>query len=76
MPPEKAEAIANHLKEGCGIRKTGRLVGVTKDSVLSMGVRLGLHVKALHDNRVRGLEVKEVQFDEKWSFVGKKTKTL
>ena len=36
MDPEKAEAIASHLKEGCGIRKTSRLVGASKD-----GVRVG-----------------------------------
>jgi hypothetical protein len=72
MPPEKAAAIASHLKEGCGIRKTARLVGVSKDGVSSIALRLGLHARAVHDERVRDLNVREVQFDEKWSFVGKK----
>ncbi len=74
MAPDKVEAIASHLKEGCGIRKTARLVGASKDGVTSIAIRLGLHARALHDERVRGLDVDEAQFDEKWSFVGKKQK--
>jgi len=76
MAPEKAEDIASHLKEGCGIRKTARLVGASKDGVTSIGIRLGLHARALHDERVKDLEVNEAQFDEKWCFVGKKTEEL
>lgn len=76
MHPEKAEAIASHLKEGCGIRKTARLVGASTDGVTSIAIRLGLHAQALHDSRVRNIEVSEAQFDEKWAFVGKKTKEL
>ena len=74
MAPEKAEAIAKHLAEGCGIRKTARLVGASKDGVTSIARRLGLHARALHDERVRAVDVAEVQFDEKWAFVGKKQK--
>lgn len=74
MAPERARAIAEHLKEGCGIRKTARLVGASKDGVTGIALRLGLHARALHDDRVRGLQVSEVQFDEKWAFVGKKQK--
>ncbi len=74
MAPEKAEAIASHLEEGCGIRKTARLVGASKDGVTSIAIRAGLHARALHDERVRDLGVNEAQFDEKWSFVGKKQK--
>ncbi len=59
MAPEKAEAIASHLKEGCGIRKTARLVGASKDGVTSIAIRLGLHARALHDEHVRDLEVNE-----------------
>ena len=74
MLPDKAVAIANHLKEGCGIRKTGRLVGASTDGVTSIALRLGLHARALHDERAVDLQVTEAQFDEKWAFVGKKQK--
>lgn len=74
MPPERAEAIASHLKEGCGIRKTARLVGASKDGVTSIAIRLGLHARILHNNQAVGLSVREAQFDEKWRFVEKKQK--
>ena len=74
MPPEKVIDIAQHLAEGCGIRKTARLVGASKDGVTKLGLRLGLHARALHDARVRDVKVNEAQFDEKWAFVGKKEK--
>ena len=74
MPPEKAVSIASHLKEGCGIRKTARLVGASKDGVTRIAVRIGVHARMLHDERVRDVTVREAQFDEKWAFVEKKQK--
>lgn len=74
MPPEKAIDIAQHLAEGCGIRKTARLVGASKDGVTNLALRLGLHARALHNARVRNVKVNEAQLDEKWAFVGKKQK--
>ncbi len=76
MSLEKAEAIASHLKEGCGIRQTARLVGASKDGVTAVAKRLGLHAKRIHDQRAKGLPVQEVQFDEKWAFVEKKAEAL
>jgi len=37
MAEGKAEAIAQHLQEGCGIRQTARLVGASKDGVTCGG---------------------------------------
>jgi len=74
MLPSRIAAVAACLKEGCGIRKTSRLTGASKSGVTSIAMRLGLHAKAVHDQRVRGLDVIEAQFDEKWAFVGCKQK--
>ena len=74
VPATKIVAVAEHLKEGCGIRKTSRLTGVSKDGVTSIAIRLGLHAHALHEERVQSLDVSEAQFDEKWAFVEKKQK--
>ena len=57
IAPDRILAVAEHLKEGCGIRKTSRLTGVSKDGVTNIAVRLGLHAKALHDAKVRGIDV-------------------
>ena len=73
---EKALSIAQHLSEGDGIRKTGRLVGATQETVIRLSRMLGEHGKALHDEKVRHVRVREAQGDEMWSFVGKKRKAL
>jgi glutathione peroxidase-family protein len=36
----------------------------------------GNHAKALHDELVQGVNVKEAQADEKWNFVEKKRGSL
>ncbi len=75
MEPDRIVAVAAHLKEGCGIRKTARLTGASTDGVTRIAIRLGLHARAMHDDRVRDLEVNEAQFDEKWAFVEKNRST-
>lgn len=52
LPEEKVVAILSHLAEGCGVRKTGRLVGVNKDTVTRYAVRAGEHAQQLHDELV------------------------
>jgi len=76
MSIDKINGIAKNLKEGCGVRATSRITGASKGGVTSIGIRLGLHAKAFHDCEVRDVQVKEAQFDEKHSFVGKKTEEL
>jgi LacI family transcriptional regulator len=52
LPPDKVLAVLGHLAEGCGIRQTGRLVGVKKDTVTRYALRAGDHAQALHDELV------------------------
>ena len=75
LPLKKVISVLEHLAEGCGIRKIGRLVGVSKDTVSRLHKIAGPYAKALHDELVRGLAIDEVQFDEKWSFVGGERET-
>src|SRR5208282_2722820 len=74
LPQEKALAIARHLAEGDGIRKTGRLVGTKDETVIRLNRLLGEHGKALHEEKIQHVKVREAQADEMWSFVGKKRK--
>jgi transposase-like protein len=76
LPAEKVVAILKHVGDGCGIRPTGRLLDVSKDTVMSILKRAGQHAENVHNERARDLEVNEVQFDEKWSFVGKKRRPV
>ena len=76
LPREKALILVRHLAEGDGIRKTGRLVGATQGTVIRWNRLLGEHGKALHEEKVRHVKVREAQADEMWSFVGKKRKAV
>lgn len=75
LPKEKIIAVVKHLAEGTGVRKTARLTAVSRDSVGRILKRVGKQAKAIHDHLVRNLKVPEVQMDEMWSFVKKKTRT-
>ncbi len=52
LPPEKVIEILEHILEGCGIRKTARLTGVSKDTVTRYSRLAGDHAKALHEELV------------------------
>ena len=52
LPEDKAIAVLHHLAEGCGLRQTSRLCGVSKDTVARFGLRAGAHAQALHDELV------------------------
>ncbi len=49
---EKQISILEHIVEGCGVRKTGRLTGVNQNTVIRYGKLAGDHAKALHDELV------------------------
>jgi hypothetical protein len=76
LPKEKIVSILHHLAEGCGQRRICRLVGVSRDAVSRLTRIAGDHARALHDELVRDVQVKEAQADEKWSFVGKKGEVM
>ena len=52
LSPAKAAAVWRHLADGCGVRQTGRLVGVNKNTVLRLGLQAGSHAQQLHDELV------------------------
>ena len=72
-PADTLVAIARHLAEGTGARATARLCGVSLNTVLRFTQRFGKHAELFHDSQVRGLAPKQIQPDEAWAFVGKKT---
>lgn len=52
LPEAKVVEVLAHIAEGCGVRKTGRLVGVNKDTVVRYSLRAGQHAQQLHDELV------------------------
>ena len=69
---ETLVAIARHLAEGVGCRATARLTGVSLNTVLRFTARFGKHAELFHDSIVRGIQPRQIQADEAWSFVGGK----
>jgi IS1 family transposase len=69
---EKQVAVIRCLVEGCSVRSTERLVGVSRETVLSLLVRVGEGCVTLLDSTLRALPCETIQCDEIWAFVGKK----
>lgn len=76
IPKPKIIEVVKHLAEGVPGRRTARLTGVSRDTVGRIVKLVGKHAKAIHDQLVRDLDVPEVQMDEMWAFVKKKTSIL
>ena len=52
LPEDKVVAVLEHIAEGVGVRKTGRLVGVNKNTVVRYCLLAGDHARQLHDQFV------------------------
>ena len=52
LSPEKVEAVLEHVAEGCGVRQTGRLCKVNRNTVGRYSRLAGEHARDLHDELV------------------------
>jgi len=52
LDEKKAVSLLEHVSESCGVRKTGRLVGVNRNTVMRYSRLAGEHAKRLHDELV------------------------
>lgn len=52
LEQKKVVSLLSHISEGCGVRKTERLVGVNRNTVMRYSRLAGEHAKALHDELV------------------------
>ena len=52
LPPEKVESVLEHIAEGCGVRQTGRLCRVNRNTVGRYSRLAGEHARDLHDELV------------------------
>src|ERR1041385_1016868 len=76
LPRDKQIEIVAALTEGCSIRAIERLTGVHRDTVMRLGARVGQGCAAVHNAMMRDLPVARCEFDELWSYVGKKQARL
>lgn len=52
LPQDKAVSLFQHLAERCGVRSTGRLVGVNRNTVVHYSRLAGPHAQQFHDEFV------------------------
>jgi IS1 family transposase len=72
----KKVAVISALVEGCSVRSTSRMTGVSKGAVLRLLVSVGNACAAYQNKAIRNVAAKRVQVDEIWSFVGCKEKNV
>lgn len=73
---EKRAAVITALVEGCSVRSTVRMTGVSKGAILRLLASVGQACSDYQNATLRNLSAKRVQIDEIWSFVGCKEKNV
>jgi IS1 family transposase len=73
---ERRAQIIAALVEGCSIRATSRMVGVSKDTVMKLLVDVGTVCASYMDEVMRNLPCRRLECDEIWSFCHSKKKNV
>lgn len=73
---ERRAQIIAALVEGCSIRATSRMVGVSKDTVMKLLVDVGTVCANYMDGAMRNLSCRRLECDEIWSFCYAKKKNV
>lgn len=76
LPVATIRTVLHLLLEGNSIRSTERITGVHRDTICRLIVRFGDACQAFMDQRMRGLELTHLQFDEQWTYVARKQARL
>jgi hypothetical protein len=76
LPIEKAETILKMLLEGNSVSSASRLTDVHIATILKLLVKAGEKCEHIMATKIRNVEVRDVELDEVWSFIGKKQKRV
>jgi len=74
LKTEKKVAVISMLAEGSSIRAIERITGVNQNTIMSLNRRVGDACKKIMDEKMRGLNCRNVEIDEIWGFIGAKRK--
>jgi IS1 family transposase len=74
LPKDKQIAVIAALAEGSSIRAIERITGISRNTIMRLGVKVGQGCAQLLDAKMRNLTCNFLQFDEIWGFIGKKEK--
>jgi len=73
---EKAEMVLSLLLEGNSVSSIERVTGVHHGTILKLLVLVGEKCKRIMADKIRNIQVRDVEADEVWSFIGKKEKRV
>ena len=76
LKTEKKVAVVSMLAEGTSIRAVERITGVNQNTIMSLNRRVGDACAKIMDEKMHGLNCRNVEIDEIWGFVGAKQRTL
>jgi IS1 family transposase/transposase-like protein len=76
LPTEKAEMVIRLLLEGNSVSSIERATEVHHTTILKLLVLVGDKCERIMAEKVRNVEVRDVECDEVWSYIGKKQKRV
>jgi len=76
LPVEKAETVLALMLEGNSVSSVERVTGVHKATILKLLVLAGEKCERIMAEKVRNIEVRDVELDEVWSWIGCKQKRV
>jgi IS1 family transposase len=76
LKKDKQIAVIAALAEGMAIRQIERMTDIHRDTIMRLGVRVGQGCARIMDEKMRGLECRNIQVDEIWGFIQKKKKNI
>jgi IS1 family transposase len=74
LKTEKKVAVISMLAEGASIRAVERITGVNQNTIMSLSRRVGDACAKIMDEKMRGLNCRNLEIDEIWGFIGAKKK--
>ncbi len=72
---DKAENCLRLLLEGMSIRSVQRVTGLHQETILNLIVLAGQKAERITNEKIKGLQVKDVEADEAWVRIPVKTAT-
>jgi len=72
LSPDRAVTALQLLLEGMSVRSVERVTSIHRDTILKLLVLAGERCQRLMQERIRNIDVRDVQADEIWGYVGKK----
>jgi transposase-like protein/IS1 family transposase len=76
LPIDKAEMVLSLLLEGNSVSTVERVTAVHHTTILKLLVLAGEKCERIMAEKIRNVEVRDVECDELWSFIGKKQKRV